>query len=99
VNQVFTYLVAYDVSDDARRSQLAELLFELGGARLQKSVFTVGLNEGGLAELQRKAREFIVGQDDKLGWWRTCGNCPGVLAHTQNAKIPGNPNGIDLWMI
>jgi CRISPR-associated endonuclease Cas2 len=99
VNAPFTYLVAYDVTDDNRRTQLAELLFDLGGTRLQKSFFSVVLDDGGLAELRRKARSLIVGTDDKLGWWRTCGNCPGVVAKTRNATVPPAPTGNELWMI
>jgi CRISPR-associated endonuclease Cas2 len=99
VTDPFAYLVAYDVTDDACRSQVAELLLDMGGTRLQKSLFSVRLDEAGLVRMQSRAEPLIVESHDKLGWWRTCGNCPGVLARTQSARLPPGPTGSDAWIV
>ena len=49
------YLIAYDISDDARRTKLAELL-EGFGQRVQRSVFECDLNEREYQALERKMK-------------------------------------------
>ena len=52
------YLIAYDISVDARRTKLAELL-EGFGQRVQRSVFECDLNEDEYRALERKMKRIL----------------------------------------
>jgi len=63
------YLIAYDISVDARRTKLAELL-EGFGQRVQRSVFECDLNPGEFARLGRELRDLIDQNVDSVRCYR-----------------------------
>lgn len=94
----FAYVVGYDISADARRTGFAEALVDLGGRRVQRSVFVVPLDAAGLARLEGVASDLIDTRTDRVHWYRTCGNCPGVLAATAPVSL-APPDGGASWIV
>ena len=71
------YLIAYDISVDARRTKLAELL-EGFGQRVQRSVFECDLNEREYQVLERKMKRMLkLEEGDNVRIYRLCGTCAG----------------------
>jgi CRISPR-associated protein Cas2 len=68
-----TWVVAYDIADDARRNRLAAVL-EAHGERVQYSVFECRLDEGELQRLRDRVRALIV-TDDSVRWYPLCRPC------------------------
>lgn len=54
-----THLIAYDISDNRRRTAAARLL-EKAGRRMQKSLFIVELRETALAALEQELQEILA---------------------------------------
>jgi len=78
------YLIAYDISVDARRTKLAELL-EGFGQRVQRSVFECDLNEREYQALERKMKRMLkLEEGDNVRIYRLCGACAG------NVTVLGN---------
>lgn len=94
----FAYVVGYDISADAPRVRFAEQLTDLGGRRLQRSVFVVPLDPAGLARLEGVASDLIDPRTDRVHWYRTCGNCPGVLAATPSVSLASPDQGAS-WIV
>lgn len=59
------YLIAYDISDDRRRAQLAKVL-ERYGDRVQYSVFVVECSTARLVRLRTRIAEVIVKVEDSV---------------------------------
>jgi len=59
------YVVAYDIADDKRRTQVFKMLFGYGD-HAQYSVFFCELNEVELVSLRRKLRETIHHDEDQV---------------------------------
>jgi CRISPR-associated protein Cas2 len=68
------YVIAYDVSDDGRRSRLARFL-EGWGRRVQKSVFECDLSADELRRVHRRISELIEVSEDRCHIYRLCGEC------------------------
>lgn len=95
----FLYLVTYDIADDLRRVRVAERLADLGGQRVQRSVFWIRLDGAALAQFRQSMIEVIDDAADSLHWYRTCGNCPGIVANTRAAMLPPlSPEGAG-WIV
>jgi len=67
-------MVAYDVSDDGRRSSLAALL-QVWGDRLQRPLFLLQIDTEELAELEARARGLLNPSTDSLYVIRLCKSC------------------------
>lgn len=59
------YLVAYDISDDARRTRVAKRLQSFGD-RVQYSVFVVDIRPAGLVRLRTVLERLIDGVSDSV---------------------------------
>lgn len=59
------YLVAYDISDDARRTRIAKCL-QAFGDRVQYSVFVVDIRPAGLVRLRTLLEGLIDGFTDSV---------------------------------
>jgi CRISPR-associated protein Cas2 len=68
------YVVAYDVSDDARRTRLANLL-ETYGERVQFSVFECDLDRRELAQVIAAVEHLAWPGTDRVRFYRLCGAC------------------------
>jgi len=68
------YLVAYDVSDDGRRTRVANILMDLGD-RMQYSVFEVDLEPRELEEMLHAVGKVLDSGADNLRVYRLCANC------------------------
>ena len=69
-----TVVVAYDVSEDRRRSRLAAVL-QAYGDRIQRSVFLATLDAGTLQEITERAGEIVDLEVDSVYFFRQCGRC------------------------
>ena len=91
------YLIAYDISVDARRTELAELL-EGFGQRVQRSVFECDLNEREYQALERKMKRMLkLEEGDNVRIYRLCGACAG------NVTVLGNglpvEKSVDVYIV
>jgi CRISPR-associated protein Cas2 len=67
------YVIAYDVTDDSRRTRLASLLLDYGD-RVQKSVFEADLNATEMQEMIEQAAKYIAA-GDSLRIYPLCQSC------------------------
>lgn len=87
------YLLAYDITDDARRARMATLLLDHGD-RVQKSVFEAELSAAELEEILRGAAKLIHGEDS-LRVYPLCASCAGEV---RAVGLPGPVGGVN-WRI
>lgn len=69
-----TWVVAYDIPDDRRRTRVAHLL-EGAGTRVQYSVFECRLNRTEMQALRQRLLELTEADQDHLRWYPLCGPC------------------------
>ena len=79
------YLVAYDISDDHRRSRVARRLQEFGD-RVQYSVFVVDVRPARLVRLRAGLEDLIDGQADSV---LVCDLGPVTSAHQRRFEFLG----------
>lgn len=68
------YIIAYDITDDIRRSKVARFL-EGWGRRVQKSLFECDLSAEELEKVRGRLREMLVLPEDRGHIYRLCGEC------------------------
>ncbi|MGH2522320.1 MAG: CRISPR-associated endonuclease Cas2, partial [Anaerolineales bacterium] len=68
------YVIAYDVSDNARRARMAKKL-ESVGERVQGSVFEADLNEKALERLMGQLAKLVDAETDGVRLYRLCADC------------------------
>ena len=71
-------VVAYDITDDARRLQVAKVLEDFG-TRVQKSVFECLLGDRDLVRLQDRLRRIIDESTDSVRFYRQCRRCQKAI--------------------
>lgn len=68
-------LIAYDITDNKRRTRLHKCLLNFGHA-VQRSVFECGeLSEQRAAELHTRLAQFRLGKHDSIVIYTLCGSC------------------------
>lgn len=67
------FVVAYDISDDGTRTEVADELANWGH-RVQYSVFECNLDDGRRAQLAEQLRKFVSSQDS-IRIYRVCQAC------------------------
>jgi CRISPR-associated protein Cas2 len=77
-------VVAYDISDDRRRTRLHDLLEDYG-TPAQYSVFECLLTEKQMAQMQRRVRSKIKVTQDSVRYYHLCENCRAKIETTQAA--------------
>jgi len=91
------YLIAYDISVDARRTKLAELL-EGFGQRVQRNVFECDLNEREYQALERKMKRMLkLEEGDNVRIYRLCGACAGNVTVLGNG--PPVEKSVDVYIV
>ena len=68
-------IVAYDITESRRRSQVARLLADRGGTRLQHSVFEIELPPHRLPLLQNSLAALIRPAVDRIHFYPVCQTC------------------------
>ncbi len=68
------YVIAYDISHDARRERVARILSEWGD-RVQLSVFEADVHHRDLPRLIDALAPHLNPPRDRLRVWRICGAC------------------------
>lgn len=81
------YLICYDISDDRRRTKVANLLLAYGW-RVQRSVFEADLSDRQRQILERKALKAIDPRQDQL---RLYPLSKPNRANVRILGIPGDP--------
>ena len=85
------YLVCFDISDDALRRRIGNLLLGYG-ERVQRSVFEVSVRTpGDLAELRSALRELIEPDDDDIRLYRLCADCRRASSTVDGQRIAEFP--------
>lgn len=84
------YVIAYDVSDNARRARVAKALESLG-ERVQGSVFEADLNEKALERLQQRLAKLIDAETDGVRFYRLCGECAREARFVGQSKVVAAP--------
>ena len=67
-------VISYDISDDKKRSKVANLLEDYG-QRVQYSVFECRLDEQTFQQLVHKLKPFAAGNEDSIRVYRICQAC------------------------
>lgn len=89
-------VVAYDISDDRRRTKLYNAL--LGhGTPVQFSVFECLVTAGELAQMQRKVRRIIKPRLDHVRYYHLCRACVARIETTQAGAAPAAET--DQWIV
>jgi CRISPR-associated protein Cas2 len=88
------YIIAYDVTDDGKRTKLANLLLGYG-ERVQKSVFEADLEPSEVQEILKLAANYISGTDN-LRLYPQCRACA-----SRGSSIGILPTGLadDFWIV
>jgi len=74
IKRVMFYIISYDITDDKRRTQVAEILKDFG-TRVQYSVFECLLTEDQFMVLLNRLRREIDPATDSLRCYRLCQAC------------------------
>ncbi|HEX4955817.1 MAG TPA: CRISPR-associated endonuclease Cas2 [Thermoanaerobaculia bacterium] len=81
------FVVAYDISDDKKRTKVAEMLQNFL-TRVQLSVFEGDLEPAVLARVVKKALPLLDVETDSIRVYRLCGTCaPRVDVYGAGVKI------------
>ncbi len=68
------YVIAYDITDDARRTRASKFL--LGwGRRVQKSLFECDLSADDLQKVTTRLQAILVLPEDRCHLYRLCAEC------------------------
>ncbi|MDE3091367.1 MAG: CRISPR-associated endonuclease Cas2 [Chloroflexota bacterium] len=78
-------VVAYDISDDKRRTRLHDLLEDYG-TPVQYSVFECLVTPKQLEQMQRRVRQKIKVTQDAVRYYRLCEACRGKIEVTSAGR-------------
>ena len=85
-----TYVIAYDISDDRRRSQLAAVL-QAYGDRIQQSVFLCTAEPDRIAEIRSRIAAIIKPENDSVYVFRQCAACWDAVGIHGQATTSSEP--------
>jgi CRISPR-associated protein Cas2 len=85
-----TVVVAYDISEDRRRSRVAVTLQECGD-RVQRSVFVCILDADQLTELLARVTDMIDTDTDSVYAFRQCAACWDTVGIVGQATVNDDP--------
>lgn len=78
-------LLAYDITDDKRRTRVSDTLLAFGGTRVNYSVFECLLTKASLKKLKKHIEEIINKKEDNVRCYTLCQSC------IQNIENQGTP--------
>ncbi len=73
-NAYFT-VIAYDIIDDSRRRKVVDALLDVGGIRVNYSVFECLLPKARLIKLQKEILDIVDQKEDRIIFYRLCELC------------------------
>lgn len=79
------WVIAYDISDDLRRSRIAKVM-EKFGVRVNYSVFECMLTDSQLINLQRKIEQLMLFGEDSVIFYPLCLDCYSKIAYLPERK-------------
>ena len=85
-----TYVIAYDISDDHRRSQVAAVL-QAYGDRVQRSVFVCTAGPDLIAEIRARVAGIIKPGTGSVYVFRQCAACWEAAGIHGQAMVTGDP--------
>jgi CRISPR-associated protein Cas2 len=85
-----TVVVAYDISEDKRRSRVAAVL-QAYGDRIQRSVFVATLDTQRLQEVRQRIGEIINPTTDSVYVFRQCAACWEAVGVHGQATVEDEP--------
>jgi CRISPR-associated protein Cas2 len=85
-----THIIAYDISEDARRARAAAVL-QAYGDRIQRSVFICTLEAEALHELCDRLSQIINPRTDSLHVFRQCNSCWEAITVYGQATVVDEP--------
>ena len=68
------YVVCYDITDDARRSRISQILLDFG-ARVQESVFIAHLDDALAGRLRDRLLRVTDKERDRVHMFQICAAC------------------------
>jgi CRISPR-associated protein Cas2 len=80
------YIICYDVSDNARRSRVANCLLDFG-SRAQESVFVANLDEELSARMWERLTRLVEKETDRLHVFPMCSMCTGKTRILGQAEV------------
>lgn len=84
-------LVAYDISDDKRRTRLHNALLDFG-TPVQYSVFECLLDAKGQERMKKKVLRVIRPQKDQVRFYHLCAECLRKTIVTSGKEVLGESN-------
>ncbi len=85
-----TYVIAYDISEDRRRAQVAALL-QAYGDRIQRSVFLCTAEPDRIAEIRSRVAGLIKPETDSVYVFRQCAACWDAVGIHGQATVTDEP--------
>jgi CRISPR-associated protein Cas2 len=85
-----TYVIAYDISEDRRRSQVAAVL-QAYGDRVQRSVFVCIAEPELITEIRLRVAGIIKPETDSVYVFRQCAACWEAVGIHGQAMVVGDP--------
>lgn len=82
-----TAIIAYDVTDNGRRSRLAARLQSVGD-RIQRSVFVTTMTLERMDELVKECSALVNLDEDSIFVVRQCGTCWSAMTQLGQASAP-----------
>ena len=78
-------LVAYDITDDKRRTRVSDTLLAFGSTRVNYSVFECLITKANLKKLKKQIEEIINKKEDNVRYYTLCQSC---IQDIENHGIP-----------
>jgi len=72
-------VIAYDIADDKKRTEVSDLLAEYGGSRVNRSVFECFLNEREFTKIRDALAGKIKHGEDSVLYYHLCKDCLGKI--------------------
>lgn len=91
IKRVMFYIISYDISDNKRRSAIADILKDFG-ARVQYSVFECLLTEDQFTVLFHRLRSEIDPATDSLRCYRLCQACVDEILLAGRGDLTTEPD-------
>jgi CRISPR-associated protein Cas2 len=85
-----TYVIAYDISDDRRRSHVAAVL-QAYGDRIQRSVFVCMTEPELITEIRSRVAGIIKPETDSVYVFRQCAACWEAVGIHGQATVTDDP--------
>jgi len=87
------FVIAYDISDDPRRTRLFKALKRYG-TPVQESVFECHLTPSQFVQMRQEIERLIDPGIDQVRYYELCHTCEGRIKATSASKMTSDPVAI-----